>query len=58
MIGDSIEVVVFEVRGEQVRFGVRLPTGVSIHRKEIWEQLQELQTDSGTPAGEPKADLE
>ena len=50
MIGDSIQVVIFEVRGDQVRFGIRLPSGISIHRKEIGEQLQELpfEPDAGS----------
>ncbi len=40
MIGDSIEVVVLEVRGEQVRIGIRAPKTVPVHRKEIFEQIQ------------------
>ena len=44
-IGDQIEVVVLEVRGEQVRIGIRAPKDVSVHRKEIYEQiLEENQT--------------
>jgi len=41
VIGDEIEVVVLEVRGEQVRIGIRAPKNVSVHRKEIYEQIQE-----------------
>lgn len=41
IIGDEIEVVVLEVRGEQVRIGIRAPKNVSVHRKEIYEQIQE-----------------
>lgn len=40
VIGDEIEVVVLEVRGEQVRVGIRAPKSVSVHRKEIYEQIQ------------------
>lgn len=40
MIGDEIEVVVLEVRGEQVRVGIRAPKDVPVHRKEIYEQIQ------------------
>ena len=44
MIGDPkkpeecIEVVVVEVRGDQVRLGVQAPRAVSVDRLEIWEQ--------------------
>jgi carbon storage regulator len=40
VIGDEIEVVVLEVRGEQVRVGIRAPKSVSVHRKEVYEQIQ------------------
>lgn len=39
VIGDDIEVIVLEVRGEQVRIGVRAPKSISVHRKEIYEQI-------------------
>ena len=39
IIGDAVEVVVLEVRGEQVRLGIRAPKDVSVHRKEIYEQI-------------------
>ncbi|RYG33867.1 carbon storage regulator [bacterium] len=39
VIGDEVEVVVLEVRGEQVRLGIRAPKHVSVHRKEIYEQV-------------------
>ena len=39
VIGEEIEVVVLEVRGEQVRLGIRAPKNVDVHRKEIFEQI-------------------
>ncbi len=41
VIGDDVEVVVLEVRGEQVRLGIRAPKDVAVHRKEIYEQIHE-----------------
>ena len=41
MIGEGIEVVVLEVRGEQVRLGIKAPRNVSVHRKEVFEQIVE-----------------
>ncbi len=41
VIGDNVEVVVLEVRGEQVRLGIRAPKDVAVHRKEIYEQILE-----------------
>lgn len=41
MIGDEIEITVLEVRGEQVRLGIRAPRNVAVHRKEVFEQIQQ-----------------
>jgi len=49
VIGEGIEVVVLEVRGEQVRLGIKAPRDVAVHRKEIFEQIQsENEAASGT----------
>ncbi|MBS1707985.1 MAG: carbon storage regulator CsrA [Armatimonadetes bacterium] len=48
-IGPDIEVVVLEVRGEQVRIGIKAPRDVAVHRQEIFDQiLEENQSASGT----------
>jgi carbon storage regulator len=41
MIGHDIEITILEVRGEQVRLGIRAPRSVSVHRKEIYEQIRQ-----------------
>lgn len=41
VIGDGIEVVVLEIRGEQVRIGIKAPKDVAVHRKEVFDQIQE-----------------
>lgn len=41
IIGENIEVVVLEVRGEQVRLGIKAPRDVAVHRQEIFDQIQE-----------------
>ncbi|MEQ1933189.1 MAG: carbon storage regulator CsrA [Fimbriimonadaceae bacterium] len=46
MIGEGIEVVVLEVRGEQVRLGIKAPRDVTVHRKEIFEQILEENVES------------
>ncbi|MFN7017461.1 MAG: carbon storage regulator CsrA [Fimbriimonadales bacterium] len=40
MIGDDIEVIVLEVRGEQVRLGIKAPRTVTVHRREIYDAIQ------------------
>ncbi len=40
VIGDNVEVVVLSVNGDQVKLGIMAPKNVSVHRKEIYEQIQ------------------
>ncbi|HEV2472022.1 MAG TPA: carbon storage regulator CsrA [Chthonomonadales bacterium] len=39
MVGEDIEITILEVRGEQVRLGIRAPRSVAVHRKEIFLQI-------------------
>ncbi|MCB1168290.1 MAG: carbon storage regulator CsrA [Leptospiraceae bacterium] len=41
MIGDDIEVVVVDIKGDQVKLGIRAPRNVAIHRTEIYQEIQE-----------------
>jgi carbon storage regulator len=51
MVGNEIEITVLEVRGEQVRLGIRAPRHVAVHRKEVFEQIRlENQSASAVPA--------
>lgn len=40
VINDSVEVVVIEVRGDQVRLGIEAPRSIPVHRKELLEQIR------------------
>ena len=40
MIGDEIEVAVVDIRGDKVRLGISAPRSVSVHRKEIYDQIR------------------
>ena len=41
MIGDEIEVVVIDIKGDQVKLGIRAPKKVTVHRKEIYQEIQQ-----------------
>lgn len=41
MLGNDIEISILEIRGDQVKIGVRAPKSVPIFRKEIFLQIQE-----------------
>ena len=40
MIGDDIVVTVLDVRGDQVRIGIKAPRSVGVHREEVFVALQ------------------
>ncbi|MBN1532628.1 MAG: carbon storage regulator CsrA [Spirochaetes bacterium] len=41
MIGDEIEVVVIDIRGDQVKLGIKAPKKVAVHRKEIYQEIKQ-----------------
>lgn len=41
IIGDNIEVSIIDIQGDQVRLGIDAPKNISIHRKEIFVEIQE-----------------
>jgi carbon storage regulator len=40
IINDNIELLVIEVRGDQVRLGIEAPRSIPVHRKELLEQIK------------------
>ena len=40
MIGDDIEMTIVDIRGDKVRIGIRAPSRVAVHRKEIYEAIR------------------
>lgn len=41
IIGDNIEVKILGIEGDRVRLGIEAPREVTIHRQEVYEQIQE-----------------
>jgi carbon storage regulator len=40
-IGDDIKIYVQEIRGNQVKIGIKAPPSVSVHREEVYIRIQE-----------------
>ena len=40
MIGEDIEVIVIDIKGDQVKLGIKAPRKVTVHRKEIFEEIK------------------
>ena len=41
MIGDEIELVIVDIRGDRVRLGINAPKAIPVHRKEIYLAIKE-----------------
>jgi carbon storage regulator len=39
MVGEDVEIVITDVRGDRVRLGITAPKYVPVHRKEIYEAI-------------------
>ncbi len=41
IIGDNIEVTIVDIQGDQVRIGINAPKNITIHRKEVYLEIQD-----------------
>ena len=48
MIGNDIEITVLEIKGDQIKLGVKAPKSVPIYRKELYVQIQEESKQAGS----------
>jgi len=40
-IGDDVQVYVVDIKGSQVKLGIRAPRNIEVHREEIYLRIQE-----------------
>jgi len=41
MIGDNIEITVVDIRGDKIRLGITAPSHIPVHRKEVYDAIQQ-----------------
>lgn len=44
VIGDSITIMVVEIRGDKVRLGIEAPRDITVHREEVHEDTKREKT--------------
>ena len=52
IVGDDIVISVIEVRGDAVRIGIQAPRTLSVHREEVWLELQRANAAAASPSEE------
>ncbi len=57
IINDNITVTVIEIRGDKVRLGIEAPKHVTVHRREVYEAIQNQARalDQEAKVGRPEA---
>lgn len=40
MINDNVEIIIVDIKGDQVKIGVKAPRNISVHRAEVYEEIQ------------------
>lgn len=45
IIGDSITVMVIEIRGDKVRLGIEAPKEITVHRQEVYDAIKREQVE-------------
>ena len=46
MIGDDVEIIIVDVRGDKVRLGITAPKTIPVHRREIYDAIQREKEES------------
>jgi carbon storage regulator len=55
IINDHIRVTIVEIRGDKVRLGIDAPKEVSVHRREVYEAIQnQARRDGATTSLAPE----
>lgn len=50
VVNDNVEIIIIEVRGDQVRLGIEAPRSIPVHRKELFERIQAENAESAANA--------
>jgi cytosine deaminase len=46
MIGDEIRVTVVDIRGDKIRLGIDAPRTISVHRKEVYDEIKDANKEA------------
>ena len=50
VIGDNIEIMLVDIRGDQIKLGIKAPKTVKIFRKEVYEEVKSQNLEASQSA--------
>lgn len=56
VIGDDVEIVIVDVRGDKVRLGITAPKEIPVHRREIYDAIQREKAEAKAAEGKAAED--
>ena len=56
MIGDDVEIIIVDVRGDKVRLGITAPKCIPVHRREIYDAIQREKKEKEEAEKQPQAE--
>lgn len=57
IINNDIEITILEVKGDQVKIGVKAPKSVPVYRKEIYVQMEESNKEAAKSVTKDGAEI-
>ena len=54
MIGDDVEIIIVDVRGDKVRLGITAPKSIPVHRREIYDAIQREKSEKKDSEQQPR----
>lgn len=57
VIGDNIEIMIVDIRGDQIKLGINAPKNVKIFRKEVYEEIESQNLEASKEATADKLNI-
>ena len=57
VIGDNIEIMLLDIRGDQIKLGINAPKNVKIFRKEVYEEIENQNLEASKEATADKLNI-
>ncbi len=57
VIGDNIEIMLVDIRGDQIKLGINAPKNVKIFRKEVYEEIESQNLEASKEATADKLNI-